>query len=255
MNDPAPPSLGQSLADEYAAALEWWRDAGVDHDFSDDVTDWLAEPEVPASSEHAASKPKKKAEPAPPPPPKKIGGEADSWPTELVAFQEWFASSTELDDGGAFPAIKPSGTASAELMIIVPEPEENDKDALLSGPQGRLLQGITQAAGIGTEQLYLATALRRHTPMPDWPALRASGIGAILAHHINLAAPKRILTFGRNIPPLLGNDTAQGTVILPNFNHEGRSTPVMGVSSLSELLRSAGKREKFWHRWLEWTDG
>ncbi|WP_209347768.1 hypothetical protein [Pontixanthobacter sp. CEM42] len=250
MTEPSP----STLANEFAAALDWWRDAGVDHDFADDVTDWLVAPEAQSAQQEHQPKPKKKAEPAPPPPPKKIGGAREDWPAELAAFQQWLVSSEELDGGGAFPPIAPRGSAGAELMVILPEPEENDSDDLLAGPQGRLLAGIMQAAAISDDDIYLATVLRRHTPMPDWQALRSAGIGEVLSHHIALAAPKRILAFGRNIPPLLGNDTAQGTVILPNFNHEGGSIPAMGVGSLAELLRSAGRRQRFWQRWLEWTD-
>ena len=250
MTQPSPPSL----ADEFAAALDWWRDAGVDHDYNDDVTEWLAEPEAGQPSPRPTPTPAKKAEPAPPPPPKKIGGEQETWPAELVAFQKWWVADSSIDDGGAFPPIAPIGGTNAALMAIVPEPEESDSDTLLSGQQGRLLRGFLQATGFDEGQIYIAAALRRHTPMPDWPALRSAGLGDLLQHHIALAAPKRIISFGRNIPPLLGNDTAQSSVILQNINHEGRSIPAMGVASLSELLRSASRRKKLWHQWLEWTD-
>lgn len=250
MTEPSP----HTLADEFAAALNWWRDAGVDHDYSDDVTDWLAAPEAQSPVEQQPPAQKRKTAPAPPPPPKKIGGDCSNWPRDLSAFQEWFATDNSVDDGGAFPAVRPTGAPGAELMVLVPEPEENDRDALLSGPQGRLLKGILQAAGIPADQVYIAAVLRRHTPMPDWADLRGAGLGDVVHHHILLAAPKRLLTFGRSIPSLLGNDTAQGSVILQNINHDGRSIAAMGASSLSELLRSASRRQRFWQRWLEWTD-
>jgi uracil-DNA glycosylase len=32
------------LAEQYAAALDWWHEAGVDMDFSDTPTAWLSDP-------------------------------------------------------------------------------------------------------------------------------------------------------------------------------------------------------------------
>ncbi|MXO90415.1 uracil-DNA glycosylase family protein [Pontixanthobacter aquaemixtae] len=249
MTEPSP----TTLADEFAAALDWWRSAGVDHDFGDDVTEWLAAHEPDEISPQPPAK-LAKNEVAAPPPPKKIGGEKESWPEDLAQFHNWWVTDSSIDDGGAYPALAPRGSAGAKLMIVVAEPEEHDSDTLLSGPQGRLLDGILKAAGFAAEDTYIAATLRRHTPVPDWAALKAAGLCDLLAHHIALAAPNRILTFGRNIPPLLGNDTAQGAAILHNINHDNRSTPVMSVGSLAQLLRSAGRRQRFWQHWLEWTD-
>lgn len=255
MTDRAPSPTDHSLVQEFEAALAWWKEAGVDQDFADDATDWLADAEPETAHGKASSPPaiKKKAAP-PPPPPQKIGGEKDSWPTNLGEFQRWWISNAAVDDGGAFPIVGPTGQTEPKLMVIVTEPEERDAEALLSGPNGKLLKGILRAANISNEDVYTASVLRRHTPMPDWPALTSAGAGDLLLHHVSLVAPKRILTFGRNIPPLFGNDTAQGAAILQNVNHEGRSIPVMGVGSLAELLRSAGRRQRFWQRWLEWTE-
>ena len=51
MNEPVPLSLTQQLA----AAQEWWRDAGVDQAFTDEVTHWLAlpQPEIKAAQDKA----------------------------------------------------------------------------------------------------------------------------------------------------------------------------------------------------------
>ena len=35
-----------ALAEDYAAALDWWREAGVDADFLDEPSGWLIEPEA-----------------------------------------------------------------------------------------------------------------------------------------------------------------------------------------------------------------
>lgn len=255
MNTPQTETSGPSLADEFEAALAWWKAAGVDYDYTDDVTDWLAEADgIAAPSGERPPPSAKRAAPPPPPPPKKIGGPREDWPATLEEFQEWWLSSTEVDDGGTWPVIAPRGKAGTPLMVLVTEPEESDTGSLLDGPQGRLLLGMLRAAGIDPAQCYICSALRRHTPLPDWDALAASGLGELTLHHIALVGPERILTFGRNILPLLGNDTAQGAAILHNLNHEGRSIPVMGVGSLAELVRSAPRRKRFWHHWLQWTE-
>ena len=43
MDMPRDHTLGESLA----AALDWWREAGVDGDFADEPRNWLARPEAP----------------------------------------------------------------------------------------------------------------------------------------------------------------------------------------------------------------
>ena len=259
-----------SLAQDYEAAIEWWQLAGVDTDYADDATDWLAAPEAeaePAQRPAPAHKPAAKPDPAPSVPRVAIGGDKSGWPQSLEEFQRWWLESGTLDAGGSYPRVAPrrsvggSGDSSAgssagtALMVIVPEPEEADRETLLSGPEGRLLAGFLAAAGIAPGSTYIASTLPRHTPLPDWGQLKADGVGDLLAHHIALAAPNRILAFGRNILPLLGHDTAQGAAILRDFNHDGGSVPVMGAATLGELLRSAGRRKQFWHRWLDWTEG
>lgn len=255
MTSPPTEPSGPTLADEFEAAIAWWKQAGVDHDFSDDVTDWLAEPAaLSAASPSAQSQPHKVAATPPPPPPKKIGGPTENWPATLEEFRAWWVSSLAIDDGGTWPAVPPRGPRNAKLMIVVPEPEDCDADQLLSGPEGRLLAAMLRAAGLEAGECYISSVLRRHTPLPDWDALRGAGLGELTLHHVHLAAPERILAFGRNILPLLGNDTAQGAANLHNLNHEGRSISVLGVGSLAELLRSAPRRKRFWHSWLKWTE-
>ncbi len=253
-----------TLIEEFAAAQAWWNDAGVDCDFDDVATDWLAEPE--ASTAQALADPAY----APVPETKKtlsetgkagpakvelvqLGGENSGWPADLAAFQQWWLAEPSLDGGGSFPRLAPRGTAGAKLMIIVAEPEEQDSEQLLSGPLGKFLDNMLAAMGISGEEVYLAAALPRHIPLPDWEQLQAAGLGDLLHHHIALAAPDKICALDRNIWPLLGHDLAQGSANLPDFNHEGRSVPILVAEGLAELLRSPSRRKRFWHRWLAWS--
>lgn len=246
MTRPAP------LASDLAAALDWWREAGVDAVYSNEPRGWLADPEAQAPAADAI----KPVEAAPPPPPAvKIGGPRSARPQDLAAFKQWWLTETSLDEGGLAPRIAPLGEVSAELMVLVPMPEEGDRDSLLSGPQAKLLDGFLAAAGLSPGQVYRAAALPRHTPLPDWPALQAQGMGEVLAHHVALARPKRLLVLGRVILPLCGHDPAQGAQKLRSFNHEGGRVPALYEVGLERLLHHWQSRARLWQRWLEWTDG
>ncbi|MCB2089688.1 MAG: uracil-DNA glycosylase family protein [Sphingomonadaceae bacterium] len=248
------------LADEIAAALQWWREAGVEYDFTDEASGWL-EAEAPQGPDASATAPPP-PRPVPERPPiapqvsqlAKIGGDRAGWPTEFGAFAEWWLGEKSLDQGGINPRIAPVGNQGAKLMLLVEQPEAEDSDHLLSGPQGRLLGNMLLAMGLEREQCYIASALPRHMPLPDWPALHGAELAEITAHHIALARPERILAFGRNILPLLGHDMAQDPAALQLFNHEGTSIPALAAGSLESLLVHAGRRARFWRRWLEWTD-
>nr|WP_137678263.1 hypothetical protein [Parerythrobacter lutipelagi] len=246
------------LIQDYEAAREWWQLAGVDCEFENDATDWLAEPEQAPPADAPAMVPKqtKPARPAAPEIPRvQFGGEKSAWPVDIAKFQSWWVDSPDVDGGGSYPLIAPRGNAGASLMVIVPEPEQTDRDALLSGPDGKLLASFLSAAAISPDSVYLASVLMRHTPLPEWKQLKADGVGELLAHHISLVAPKRILAFGRNILPLLSHDTAQDPPVLQDFNHDRGSVALMGAATLGELLRSVGRRKQFWRRWLDWTEG
>ena len=237
-------------ARDIAGAMDWWRDAGVDCDFADETVQWVKEPEDPAAvvAAQIAARMKPVA-PAEKPKPK-LGGEKAEWPTDLAAFQQWWRDEPTLAD--TTRRIPPRGAAGAAVMIVVEQPEAADDESLLSGPQGKLLAGMLAAMGIDEGETYFASVLPRHFPLPDWDSLRQAGIDEILAHHVALVAPQRIIAFGGTIPSLLGNDPTQSPQPLQSFNHEGRTFPALFDRSLDALQRGKAK-SAFWRRWLEWT--
>jgi DNA polymerase len=188
-----------ALRDQLAAAFAWWREAGVDCGFHDEPMRWLA----PAVAEERAQPPaqaaRRKDPPAPPPEEARPALDRAAWPQDLASFAAWWLAEPSLDDGRVTGRVPPRGRQGAELMIVAPEPEHEDRERLLSGPQGRLLEAVLLAAGMAADDVYVASALPRHTPMVDWAAARARGIGEVLAHHIGLAAPKRLIAFGGNV--------------------------------------------------------
>ncbi len=238
-----------------AGALSWWRQAGVDCAFGDKATLWLeplAEAEEAPQNEPSHVSQRSAAPPAAADLPK-IGGNRGEWPQDLAAFDAWWLNEPSLDLGSTARRVPPRGLADAELMVLVEHPEAADSSALLSGEQGVILAAMLRAMGTAPEKVRVASVLPCHTPMAEWSRLQAAGLGEVLAHHVKLAAPRRIISFGSNIPPLLGNDPTQSAQTLRTFNQDGATIPVLAERSLDALMRPKAKAG-FWQRWLDWTE-
>ena len=244
-----------SLADQLAAAQEWWREAGVDCGFADEPASWLETPQSRAAAEPPASVPTAMpAKPAPPPKPV-IGGDPAGWPVDLAGFAQWWLEEPSLDLGGARPRVPPRGPARAKVFALVPQPEAEDRERLLSGEQGKLLASFLRNAGVDEAQVYVASALPRHTPMPDWRELRAAGLDAVLRHHIELARPERVILFGQDVISLLSHDPPQKPAHSLDFNQQRGSVGALAARSLEHMLRVPSARKRLWQDWLDWTDG
>ncbi|GMM94494.1 hypothetical protein [Qipengyuania sp. MTN3-11] len=237
------------LLAEYAAALTWWGEAGVDLDFVDEPASWL----------RAAAPPTPVQEAPPPPPPRErnaleralssvsdapIGGDRAGWPTDLAAFREYWLHEPSLDHGGLGERVAPRGEAGVGIMMLVGQPDPQDRQVLLSGEQGRVLDAFARAAGLSENRIYVASALPRPTALPDWNALGLRGLGDLLRLHVELAAPRRLLVFGRTLAPLLGATPETREV-------DGR--PLLVAPSLESIDRSPARKKRFWNQWLEWS--
>lgn len=242
-----PPS--PTLADQFAAALDWWRDAGVDSDFVEQPVNMLAEPAPPPPP---APSPAAKAarQEAPPPVMARMGGEKAAWPATLADFAGWWLTEPTLDEAPATNRVPPRGAAGAELMVLVPMPEAGDGEQLLSGKHGQLVTAMLRAMGIAPEVAYVAAALPRHMPVADWEALREAGLGQVLLHHITLAAPRRVLVLGQDVLPLLGLEKRQGVRNLPLAES---GLPLLASLAPDILLGNPRLRADLWRRWLDWT--
>lgn len=239
---------------DISATLDWWREAGVDCVFSDEPADWLAEPAaelstIPvkavdrktATAEHV-SQPERQPD---------LLGAAP--PADLAQFRSWWLGEPGLDSIGPRGRIAPQGDAGAELMVLVMDPEAGDRDGLLTQEQGRLLDAILRAMSLTRSEIYLASALPRHTPMADGTAMAAAGFDKVLSHHIGLASPKRIIGFGSSILPLLGHDVAQDPARFHEFVHDSGSAKLMLSEGLDSIASMPRLKARFWRRWLEWT--
>ena len=260
-------SIDHTIAREFEAALAWWHMAGVDHDFSDDATAWLADRSLDAVA--AAAKPDragsiaapdKANEPAAPravadtpsPAPATLRRDllGESPPPDCAAFRDWWLSAPSLDTARAYPRIAPRGAAGAQLMVLVPQPETGDSDQLLSGPQGRLLGNILAAMGLDESAVYIASALPCHTPMADLALLAAGGMDAVTAHHISLVRPDRVIAFGTGLSPML---TDVNLKTLSHNNYGNANLPVMMSETLEAITELPRLKVRFWRRWMEWS--
>jgi len=243
-----------NIASMVKGALGWWQEAGVAHAFADDATDWLARADGPAAQTpppHAATE--TPAAPAPKPERARIGGAREHWPDALTAFQDWWLTEPTLTDGPITARVPPRGRSQPKLMVLVAEPEADDGAELLSGAQGRLLTAILAVMRISAEDTYFASVLPARIPLADWGELGARGLGEVAAHHINLVAPQRLITFGGCIPPLLGHNPTQSAAFLQIVNHEQGKLPMLFARDLAFLLDRPGARKGFWQQWLDWS--
>ncbi len=249
----------RSLGEALEAALGWWAEAGVDMAFVDSPQDWLAA-EAPARPAKAAPAlppveqrpPRVSAQPAAAP---AVAEDRDAWPQKFEDFADWWLSEPTLAPKGA-RRFAPIGPQGAKLMVLVPMPAEDDGETLLSGRSGKLLGAMLAAMGLDLASVYRASALPARIALPDWAGLGAAGLGDVLKRHIALAAPERMLVFGRgDILALLGHDSAQNAHHLRALNHESGSVPAGFEFDLETLLAKPGWKSGVWQRWLDGLAG
>lgn len=259
-SDPTAPS---SVSEELAAAMEWWREAGVDCDFTDDATVWLqttppadgnmaqAEEAQRAKSKLLEREPEAAASKAAATP--RVNFFADNKPQTLEDFREFWLTAPGLDAIGPRGRVPPRGAKEADLMVLVVDPEESDRDTLLSGRHGALLDRILKATGASSGSVYFASALPRHTPMADTATLAMGGLDTVLEHHIALAAPRRILAFGAQLTPFIAENHSDTQTSLRSINYKAALPPVLAGEGLDSLIETPPLKARFWRRWMEWS--
>lgn len=232
----------------FAAALDWWREAGVDSAFLDTPRSWLPEPEAsksPAARVSGAGQMEAAKEPPAPAP--------LALPQDLESFRSWWMSAPELDHGGTAGRITPRGSANPTLMVLAATPEDVDRDQLLSGPEGRLLDAFLRAAELSDHEVYRASALPCHSPGADWSPEANRVTAEAIARHIALVRPQRLLVMGFVVLPLLGHGSPQGPAVSEVFNHEGASIPMLAVRRIPATASQPRWKAALWQAWLDWT--
>ena len=173
-------------------------------------------------------------------------------PVTLEKFREWWMTDTALAEGALDRRVPPRGVAGARLMIVLPQPFDDDGDGLLTGGAAPFCAAMLRAMGIAEHEVYFASALPAPMAMPEWDRLAAAGLGQVLRHHIALAAPQRVLLCGRAQLALFGIAPEQAREPL-SVDCNGSPHALLAAPDLRNLARSAVRRENFWNRWLDWT--
>ncbi|KZZ05449.1 hypothetical protein, partial [Erythrobacter sp. HI0077] len=173
-------------------------------------------------------------------------------PATLEKFREWWMTDTALAEGALDRRVPPRGVAGARLMIVLPQPFDDDGDGLLTGGAAPFCAAMLRAMGIAEHEVYFASALPAPMAMPEWDRLAAAGLGQVLRHHIALAAAQRVLLCGRAQLALFGIAPEQAREPL-SVDCNGSPHALLAAPDLRNLARSAVRRENFWNRWLDWT--
>lgn len=252
-----------ALERELAAYWSWWREAGVDNAFADEPrallrlvgVDRAAPGGTSEQARETAPAPLRPAQPSPARP--AIGGAPEAWPRDPAAWRAWWLAEPSLELPGSGPRLAPRGDAGAALMILVPMPEAHDRDRLLEGREGALVEAMLASMAIAPADAYIAAALPRHMAAPDWDGLDAAGFVALTRHHLALARPQRLLVLGHAILPLLGHGSSQPPAAVRETAisdaPDAARIPTLAGFAPGRLLENARQRALLWRRWLEWT--
>lgn len=192
-----------------ASALEWWRDAGVDAIIDEAPRNWLARPALAPAIDPNVPIADAVAAPA-------------RLPDTLEAFAQWRVGPNAPEAGWHGTPLAAQGDAASDIMIVIdmPEREDGETGQLMSGAAGRLFDRMLAAIGRERASVYLvALCAARPASARIAPEIEAR-LGEILAHHVALAAPKRVLLMG-NAPSraLLGMDFLRARGGLRSLNH------------------------------------
>lgn len=222
-----------------ASALEWWRDAGVDANIDETPRNWLARPAPTPAADPGVTIADAVA--------------AGAMPDMLAAFEAWRTGADTPEATWHGKAIAPQGNASADIMIVIDMPEREDaaSSVLMSGSAGRLFDRMLSAIGLSRETVYLvAMCNARPAAGRIAPEIEAR-LSEILAHHIALAAPKRVLLMG-NAPSraLLGMDFLKARGGLRAVNHRAGTVAdeVQAVATFHPrfLIEQPAKKAEAW---------
>lgn len=164
-----------------ASAIDWWRAAGVDVLVEDAPFAWLDAPAPIATASIAAAT---------------ASAPAVTLLDDPAAFLAWRSGPDAPDaawGGSAFPA---TGPADAELMALVDCPERDDRDVLLDGEAGQLLDAMLRAIGRARAEVQVASVCLRRPTTGRVPRDVEARLGEIARHQVALSGAKRLLVFG-----------------------------------------------------------
>ena len=233
---------GHDWRTNVASALEWWRDAGVDTLVEESARDWLARP---APQQTAAAV----AETAAP---------AEALPDTLETFLDWRMGEAAPEAEWLTPRIGPAGRPDAPLMVLtdMPESEDAETGALLSGAAGRLFDRILGAIGESRDSVYLASIATARPLTGQIPADQEARLAELARHHVALAGPKKLLLMSEAANRVWSTTNGSGYGnSLDAINQYGSNIVVAAIRSPRFLLRNPGAKAEAWKQLLQFCRG
>ena len=106
--------------------------------------------------------------------------------------------------------------------------------------------------GLSEERTYVASVLPAHVGPIDWHLLAGGDMAGLLAHHVALAAPRRLLVMGRSVSTLLGHDPAELGPASPHFGDPRLGLPIAYAAELGGLLNRPSRKAAVWRLLLDW---
>jgi DNA polymerase len=231
-------ATGLTAAD-WASALEWWRDAGVDVLVDDAARDWFAAPPAPVAV--AAAAVALAAAPA--------QTVSVALPATFEAFAAWRLGAEAPEAAWSGVSLAASGPADAKIMVLLdcPDREDGDAGALLSGIPGRLFDRMLAAIGLSRETVHVAAVCARRPAAGRMPREIEARLGEVARHHVGLVAPDRLLLLGdATARAVLGIDRQAAKGGLRDFNHDGGTTGVVASLHPRLLIERPAMKAESW---------
>jgi DNA polymerase len=200
-------------ADDWASALDWWRDAGVDMLVDDAPRDWFAAPPAPLPA--SLTQPAVAAAAV-------AATTAAALPLTMAEFATWRLGADAPEAAWSGVSLAASGPVDAKIMVLVdcPDREDGDAGALLSGIPGRLFDRMLAAIGLSRETVHVAAVCARRPAAGRMAREIEARLGEVARHHVALVAPERLMLLGdATARAVLGAERLAARGGLRPFNH------------------------------------
>jgi uracil-DNA glycosylase len=219
-----------------ASLISWWQDAGVDVFVDETPVPWLERAKTIAKVNT-------------PPESQSILVNAPL-PDSLSALTAWLMSDPDIPEAGPVSRrIAASGAVGAALMIMIDMPEANDHEAgaLLSGECATLFENMLKAIGQSRSSVYVVALCPGRPVTGRLSDVALPRLAEIARQHIALCVPKRLWLLGSTVSrALLGVDDVASVGNLHDFNHEDVNIPTVASFAPRFLLDNPAQKARVW---------
>ncbi|SKB56323.1 uracil-DNA glycosylase family protein [Sphingopyxis flava] len=250
---------GQKSALLAESICDWWSHAGVDALVGERPAGWLLAPA--ANDPGSKARPLAPVETEPPPLPAALQRPAVeeavpqkkgpvSFPDDWSGFQSFLAEHPDVP-GSQWDnrRVLPVGAQRAPLMLLTAWPEIDDQreGALFSGAPGKLLDAALKAIGTVRTDCYFASLAVTRPPGGRCDARDRAELERLLAHHLALADPGKLLLIGGDIVQMaagLALPDARGRLL--DINHSGGRITAAAIAHPAMLLARPAHKAAAW---------